>query len=373
MTGGSSFTVSSSVDGTLSVHEYSGVATSSPFDKVASSTGSGTALSSGNVTTALGSELYVGLAWSGGDGNTWTAGSGYTLRESETNNNTAERHASEDRVISSGTTTSATFTTSGSALWLVILATFKPLVTQTQSGTTTGTATTTLTYDQSGNLLTQGTSTYTWDWRDRLVQWTNGTATSTYAYDHENRRVRLTEGNTTTLFPSTLYSTTLGASPTTTTKHIFASGLLLATVESTGTSTGGGAIAFNASSTSITTGYNAGPVTKTWTHTTSGSDRLLVLMADIWQDVGGTGTITSASYGGQALTKVTNTRSGGMASEIWYLENPPTGANTMSVTITGATDAIKLGVASLYGSGYDPRPWTHKTPRRAPQEILRQA
>jgi RHS repeat-associated protein len=55
----------------------------------------------------------------------------------------------------------------------------------------------------------------------------------------------------------------------------------------------------------------------------------------------------SASYGGTALTKVTNNRSGSMACELWYLKNPPSGANTMSVTVTGATDAIKLGTESF--------------------------
>ena len=57
-------------------------------------------------------------------------------------------------------------------------------------------------------------------------------------------------------------------------------------------------IGFNATSTIIHGGFTSGPTTKNWTHTTSGLDRLLVLFADIWQDVGGTGTITSATYKG---------------------------------------------------------------------------
>jgi RHS repeat-associated protein len=75
-----------------------------------------------------------------------------------------------------------------------------------------------------------------------------------------------------------------------------------------------------------------------------------VLFADIWQDEGGTGTITSATYNGTSLTKATSTRAGGMASEIWYLVNPATGSNTMSVTVTGATDSIKLTAASFTGA-----------------------
>lgn len=114
-------------------------------------------------------------------------------------------------------------------------------------------------------------------------------------------------------------------------------------------------IGFDATSTSITTGYNGGPTTKTWTHTVTGTSPIIVLTADIWQDVGGTGSISSASWNGGALTKATSTRRLGMASEIWYLVATTTGAKTMSVTVTGATDAIKMAAASFTGvSATDP-------------------
>jgi hypothetical protein len=151
-----------------------------------------------------------------------------------------------------------------------------------------------------------------------------------------------TEGGVTTAFPNRYYNTN-GA---TSTKHIFAHGSPIATI----TSGGSPGVAFNATSTIIHGGYTSGPTTKNWTHTTSGSNRLLVLFADIWQDVGGTGTITSATYNGVSLTKATSTRGGGMASEIWYLANPASGSNTMSVTVTGATDSIKLAAASFTGA-----------------------
>lgn len=107
------------------------------------------------------------------------------------------------------------------------------------------------------------------------------------------------------------------------------------------------AIPLDTTSLSISTGFNAGPVTKTWTHTTSGTNRLLILTADIWQDVAGTGTISSASYNGVAMTKITQTNSTAMSSEMWYLIAPALGANTVSVTVTGATDAIKLSVSTF--------------------------
>ena len=129
-------------------------------------------------------------------------------------------------------------------------------------------------------------------------------------------------------------------------KHVFAGNDLIPTVAS---SSAPNTIALTATSTDISTGFTSGPSTKNIAHTTSGSNRLLVLTADIWQDSPGVGTITSATYNGTALTKATSTRSGGMASEIWYLANPQLGSNTLSVTITGATDAIKLAGASFSG------------------------
>ena len=136
--GGSTFTVSASVADTISVHEYSGVSTYWPQDKFTSSTGTSAAPTSGNVVTRLGNELYFGLAWSGGNNNTWTAGYGYTKREEEINNTNYKRLVSEDKVISTSTTTPANFVTSGSATWIAAIATFEPLVTLTPvTGTTT--------------------------------------------------------------------------------------------------------------------------------------------------------------------------------------------------------------------------------------------
>ena len=89
----------------------------------------------------------------------------------------------------------------------------------------------TITYDNNGNLTSDGIWTNTWDYRNRLTQSSKGTATSTYAYDQQDNRVKLTEGSVTTLFPNKLYSVMLGGSATTT-KHIFASDLLLSTITS---------------------------------------------------------------------------------------------------------------------------------------------
>jgi hypothetical protein len=81
--------------------------------------------------------------------------------------------------------------------------------------------------------------------------------------------------------------------------------------------------------------------------TTSGSNPLIVLTAGIWQDVGGSGTIGSVSWNGAAFTKATSTRTTANETEIWYLAASTTGSKTISVTINGNTDAIKLGTASF--------------------------
>lgn len=261
--GGSSFTVTSGITSrTMSVHEYSGVSTSSPLDKVASSTGLSTAPNSGNVTTTLANELYVGLSWSGGNGDAWTAGQGYTLRETETNNATFERHATEDRVISTATTTSAKFSVPTSEDWIAILATFKPLVTSGgTTSTTTVTATTTYTYDKSGNLLSYGSVSMGWDYNNRLASTTLSTSTVTYLYDHTGGRVQMKD-STTTQYWGRFYQQTPGGY--TKTKQIYAGGQLIATVEKKGSASvipyyvltdhlGGSNILTNASGTATQT------------------------------------------------------------------------------------------------------------------------
>ena len=210
----------------------------------------------------------------------------------------------------------------------------------------TGGATTTYVYDSNGNLTSDGTYTYIWDYQNRLTEVGNVSGTTTYAYDHMGNRVKKVEGGITTLYPNKLYNVTTESTPTAT-KHIFADESLVATAETSGCS--GGSITLDATSTNISTGFVAGPVTKTWTHTVSGSNPVIVLAADIFQDVAGTGAITSATWNGGAFTKASSTRTGTKSAEMWYLVATTTGAKTMSVTVTGATDALKLMSASFNG------------------------
>ncbi|MCK9351296.1 MAG: SpvB/TcaC N-terminal domain-containing protein [Candidatus Paceibacterota bacterium] len=104
--------------------------------------------------------------------------------------------------------------------------------------------------------------------------------------------------------------------------------------------------ALDSTTTSISNGWS-GSTTKTWMHTVTGTNPIIILTADIWQDVAGTGSISSATWNGGAFTKASSTRMMGMSSEIWYLFATTTGAKTMSVNITGDTDAIKLSASSF--------------------------
>lgn len=121
VTGGSSFTITVNVTGghkCISIHEYSGVATSNAFDAQA------TALStdSGNVTTAVDDELLFGF----GDRFTTVgaSGSGYTQRENFAFN---FGHATQDKLAGAAGTYNSTWANTQSSL----LATFRPLVVAT--------------------------------------------------------------------------------------------------------------------------------------------------------------------------------------------------------------------------------------------------
>jgi hypothetical protein len=79
----------------------------------------------------------------------------------------------------------------------------------------------------------------------------------------------------------------------------------------------------------------------TFSHTTSGSDRLL-LVSIASQPNGDDGIIevvTGITYGGQPLTLVgAQSQSDDSRIEIWRLVNPPTGSNTVSITFNDAFD-----------------------------------
>lgn len=103
------------------------------------------------------------------------------------------------------------------------------------TGIGNGLATTTLAYDQNGNLLTFGTTTYAYDYRNRLTSAGNGIATSTYIYDQNGQRVKVADGSTglTTLYPTKYHNAEYdgGSNIKKQTSHSFAGDILLTTLE----------------------------------------------------------------------------------------------------------------------------------------------
>jgi hypothetical protein len=109
------------------------------------------------------------------------------------------------------------------------------------------------------------------------------------------------------------------------------------------------AIAFDAAASSVSAGFAAG-ASYTFNHTVAaGSNRAIVLGAALWQDVAGSGTLSTCSYAAAAATSkivLTNTQ---MRAELWVLVAPATGTNTVSFTVTGNTDGRKFFAGSFTG------------------------
>src|SRR5215813_7366583 len=125
--GADSITVSASVAATLrfSILEYSGVAVSSSLDVTATAQGhSSTPATSPSVTTALSGELLLGVFMTG-NGDTYTAGSGYKIEENAPNAQNSKLMV-EDQIQSSSGPSVANATLNAADDWAAGLAAFKP-------------------------------------------------------------------------------------------------------------------------------------------------------------------------------------------------------------------------------------------------------
>lgn len=97
---------------------------------------------------------------------------------------------------------------------------------------------------------------------------------------------------------------------------------------------------------SSTAGTNVASLT--WSHTTSGSDRCIIVVAG-----GGDGTLTeinpsSVTYNGVGLTKLSFTNgTSWVGVSMWYLVAPATGTNNVVVTYTGPPVQSAAGAVSL--------------------------
>jgi len=119
--GANTVTVTLSATATLrvAIHEYSGLDTAAPLDQTTSAPGSGTAPTSGSVTTTAANELLFGMG-SSANARTWTAGTGYTLRQAP-----AGKLETADRIVAATGSFSASASLSAADDWTAIIVTFK--------------------------------------------------------------------------------------------------------------------------------------------------------------------------------------------------------------------------------------------------------
>lgn len=93
--------------------------------------------------------------------------------------------------------------------------------------------------------------------------------------------------------------------------------------------------------------------TLTYSHTVSGTDRLLIVTAGIRDTT--LDEITGITYAGAAMTKADGrNRSGGLVdvrSELWYLVAPATGTN--NVVITGSAGFTRISTSAMSYTGVD--------------------
>src|SRR5437763_748581 len=125
--GANTVTVSMTVSGPLrfTILEYSGVATANSLDGTAGATGQGTAVSSGNTTTTASGDLLLGTV-STADAATYTAGTGYTIRDSVPAPPNVKL-ITEDQIQAAVGSASASATLAASGNWGAVLAAFKPV------------------------------------------------------------------------------------------------------------------------------------------------------------------------------------------------------------------------------------------------------
>lgn len=85
-----------------------------------------------------------------------------------------------------------------------------------------------------------------------------------------------------------------------------------------------------------------------WAHTT-GTDyeRLLVVCTGAGDAVAADRLVTGITYNGQSLTKIREDSSGAGAAGIWYLINPDSGSNTVTISFTGTCTGVTGGAITL--------------------------
>ena len=91
----------------------------------------------------------------------------------------------------------------------------------------------------------------------------------------------------------------------------------------------------------VTTDHSTGDRSSaSFTHICSGTNRLLILISHIRET-----TVSSATYGGQSLALQRREQITDATTEVWYLVNPPSGANTLVVNFASGTNDCDVQAA----------------------------
>lgn len=109
------------------------------------------------------------------------------------------------------------------------------------------------------------------------------------------------------------------------------------------------AIAFN--NITATTALSVSPAT--FSHSCSGNDRILFVYLAY---AGSAGSITGVTYNGVAMTQSTAYTGNAAINEVWVLNNPSSGSNTVSVTFTGGVSSGVVLAGSYTGARQSSQP-----------------
>lgn len=90
---------------------------------------------------------------------------------------------------------------------------------------------------------------------------------------------------------------------------------------------------------------------RTFSHTVAGENRLLIVGISL-ESGASDKRVTSVSYAGQSLTRLDEKQSpgGDPRADVWYLVNPPTGTNNVTVTLQNSN---KVGIGAISFTGVD--------------------
>lgn len=123
---------------TMTIFEYSGNATSSVLDQINVGQGVSSTPASASITPGQANCLVFAAEVDGAiDGTTITAGTNYTIRQTQLTSSVLERIGTEDWIQTTATATTGNFTLGTSATWATKVAAFKPLVVAVASGSPT--------------------------------------------------------------------------------------------------------------------------------------------------------------------------------------------------------------------------------------------